>query len=183
MRAFIGVEFPKKAKEKIINVQKIIRDKSIDGRWKYIDNFHLTFKFLGEVSEEQIENIYKNIEENFLTFKKFDINIGGLGYFKGEEALRVIYLDAKDLKGELKKASESIEDACFKAGIQKEKRRFTPHITVAQDVLLKCPFDEIKEEIDRMPSVNISVDEISIIKSEQIKGKRIYTPIKKVQLK
>jgi 2'-5' RNA ligase len=61
MRTFVTLEFDKKTKEYISGIQNLIRQKSMKGRFKYIDNFHLTLKFLGEADREQIDTIYDEL--------------------------------------------------------------------------------------------------------------------------
>lgn len=183
MRAFIGVGIPWEVKNKIIAVQNILREKSTRGRWKYIDNFHLTLKFLGEVSDDTVDKIYENMEANLNDIKRIDLKIKELGFFKGDGCFRVIYFKVSDCSGMLKRAYFGIEKSCCLAGIPKEKRPYTPHITIAQDVVLPYGFDFIKEKASCLDGTDISVGRISIIKSEQINGKRIYTPIKTLSFK
>lgn len=183
MRAFIGIEFPKEVKNSIIDVQKLIRENSIRGRWKYIDNFHMTLKFLGEVSRDQIDTIYKSMEANLKDIGKFHLKVGGLGVFEGNGCFRVVYLKVTDSMDMLYKAFAGVEDSCYSAGIPREGRPYTPHITIAQDVVVDGDFDYIKKQTERLSGIETDVERISIIKSEQIGGKRIYTPLRTLILK
>lgn len=181
MRAFIGIEFSKEAKDKIIEIQSVIRNKSVQGRWKYIDNFHLTLKFLGEVSEAQINKIHDNMYSKFVATGNFTLNAGGISYFKGDRSLRVVFLKIFDKGKKLDSIFKTIEECCIEEGIEKEKRVFSPHITLGQDVILKNGFDEMEREVDSLPAIEIPVRKISIIKSEQNGNKRIYTQVKAVE--
>ena len=72
MRAFIGIDFSQGLKKEIGELQKELRKYALKGRWKYIDNFHLTLKFLGEINFEQkkeIDDALRKICQNKKTFK------------------------------------------------------------------------------------------------------------------
>lgn len=92
MRTFIGIDFPKSLKEQIVEVQSFLKSISKKGRWKYIDNFHLTLKFLGDIEYEKVEKIRQALEKNLKDFSRFSLKISSCGYFKGHGNLRVVYL-------------------------------------------------------------------------------------------
>jgi 2''-5'' RNA ligase len=182
MRAFIGIEFDRALKKSMIDIQNKIKENSIKGRWKYIDNFHLTLKFLGEVDEDVLFSIHKDMKYEIQNIDSFNLVTGGIDFFMGRESLRVVYLKVKDESNELNGVFNLVEECCINCGIPKEKRRYTPHITIAQDVVLKdsaCNFKELNLYI---PALKIPVREVSIIKSEQLDNKRVYTKILSVPL-
>ncbi|KPU44190.1 2',5' RNA ligase family [Oxobacter pfennigii] len=183
MRVFIGIDFPEDIKKEIIEIQKFIKDSSISGRWKYIDNFHLTLKFVGETTQDKIAIIHKKVEEELKEYKSFNIKTGALSCFKGKDSLRVVYLSLEDNDDELKGLAEIIDGCCSSAGIEKEKRIFTPHITIAQDVVLKAGFPSLKAQLENRGSLSIDVDGVYTFKSEQIGNKRVYTKINCIKLK
>lgn len=182
MRAFIGVEFSREIRDRMIDIQSMIRGNSICGRWKYIDNFHLTLKFLGEITYEQADGIYANMKNRLADCQGFNVKAWGLGCFKGEGCLRVVFLKVHDEEDKLENLFKAVESSCIEARIPREKRKYTPHITLAQDVKLECSFDELSEKEPAVQHIDIPVKEVSIIMSEQRQGKRVYTPIRTVSL-
>lgn len=183
MRAFIGVEFSREIKDSIINIQNSIKENSIKGRWKYVDNFHLTLKFLGEVSENTIKQIADNMKDRLSETECFEISSAGIGCFKGNDCIRVVYISLEDKDKKLEKLFKITEDCCFLSGFEREKRAYTPHITIAQDVVIKRDFNLSDGSGFQIPLINIPVNKISIIKSQQIENKRIYTAIHEQTLK
>jgi 2'-5' RNA ligase len=183
MRIFIGIGFPQDVKKQIAEMQKIVRGNSIGGRWKYIDNFHLTLKFLGEVRDEQVSAIFDSLKNSFENVRHFSIKMGELGCFRGQDCFRVVFLELVDKDGHLNYAYNNVEECCNMLGFPRETRKYTPHITVAQDVVLKGEFSTVKYEISRLPKQEILVNSIDIIKSEQINTKRIYTNVHSILLK
>lgn len=182
LRTFIALEFNKNIKQKIYNTQKMIKDNSISGRFKYADNFHLTLRFLGETEPSAAENIYKELSLRLGDVHPFHAKINDLGCFGKGEKISTIYLKVEDSSGSLYKTALITEEVCEKNGFKKDKK-FVPHVTIAQEVILNKPFEEIQEESKKYFDENILFDKVTIIKSEQIQYKRVYTPLYVINLK
>lgn len=177
MRSFVSFDFSKENREKIAEVQSIIRKNSKYGRFKYIGNFHLTLKFLGEVEEELLKSIGEDIEKEISGETPFSINIKGIDGFGIGDTIKTIYIKIEENKDRLSSIAKKIDDVCKEYGFKPEKS-YTPHITIAQEVKLIVPFNKLKEELNLEFCRDILFDRLSIIKSEQIENKRLYTPIK-----
>ncbi|MEZ0536941.1 RNA 2',3'-cyclic phosphodiesterase [Caldicellulosiruptoraceae bacterium PP1] len=182
MRSFIGVDFPKSLKEQIIEAQNCLKSISIKGRWKYIDNFHLTLKFLGEIEIESINKIHNILSEILLNTKGFTLQIDSCAYFKGNGNLRVVYLKPSKNLDKLFDLYNKIENAMYELGFEKEKRPYTPHITIAQDVVLKDDFQLFRNFIENKFFEQIEIDKIILFDSKEVNKKRIYTPIFTISL-
>ncbi|HHY78397.1 MAG TPA: RNA 2',3'-cyclic phosphodiesterase [Clostridiales bacterium] len=182
MRTFIGIDFDFKIKDRICSLQFIVRENSKKGRFKYIDNFHLTLKFLGEINIEEIPIINQVLENSAQKVGPFQLKVNKLGFFGGESIIRTLWLGLDGDLESLINLYEEIEDGLGSFGYKKEKRPYTPHITIAQDLLLNIDFKQLERLIDLSTIPVIDVNEVSLIKSEQIKGKRVYTPISTYRL-
>jgi 2'-5' RNA ligase len=181
MRTFITFEFDKAVKNKIYDVQQAVKDNSYSGRFKYKDNFHLTLKFLGEAGSEVIENICNDMKMEFTQYHPFIIDLSGIGAFGAGDKIKTIYIKSSGETGELFKIHNTADEITSKYGFKKEGR-FSPHITIAQDVLLKIPYSDLENKLNYSFYNNIVFDKIVIMKSEQILNKRVYTPIKTIIL-
>ncbi|TDT61179.1 RNA 2',3'-cyclic phosphodiesterase [Fonticella tunisiensis] len=182
MRIFITLKFDKSAREKLKTVQDIIKKNSERGRFKHIDNFHLTLKFLGEVEEETVELIYNDLLLELNEMKKFKLKIMGINAFGKEDIIRTIYLGVEGQKDMLYNLAAAVEKVAVKYGFKSE-RNYTPHVTIAQNVKLNKPFKILQEELCGFCIDNLIFDSVIIMKSEQIGNKRIYTPVKTIKLK
>ncbi|MGI6606696.1 MAG: RNA 2',3'-cyclic phosphodiesterase [Peptococcia bacterium] len=92
MRAFIGIDFAPEVKKEIFNLQQRLRKYALRGRWKHSDNFHLTLKFLDEISLTQQAQINEAMQKVCLGQKPFKLAVTSLGVFNGKEAIRVLWL-------------------------------------------------------------------------------------------
>lgn len=182
MRVFVGVEFDGETKSEIAKVCDDLRTLCIKGRWKRTDNFHLTLKFLGWVSPEKLPAINNALYETVRGTSPFSLKIGNLGVFKGKDMIRVLWLGLDGDIDALTKLQSEVEDGMHRIGFKKETRKFTPHITLAQDILFDCPFNKLGDFVTLEKISPIEVKDIVLFKSEQVKGKRVYTPIKRFAL-
>ena len=183
MRTFIGADFNRDIKDSIAGIQHIVRENSERGRFKYVGNFHLTLKFLGEVQQTKAGDIGRSLKGIASKHQKIHLNIDKIGYFDGKGSIHALWLG---FSGELDKLGamySDIEEEMHRLGMKKEIKAYTPHITIAQDLVLKIPFEKLKEKVDFKSFKAVEIREISLIKSEEAEGKRIYTPISTFGLK
>jgi len=183
MRAFLGIDFNRELKQEILNIQLKLRSLASSGSWKYVDNFHLTLKFLGEIESNQVEKISKVLDVICKQTPKFSLNISGFGSFPGRDCLRVVFLGVAGDTDKLERLQQEIESGLETIGFMKEKRSYTPHITIGQNIILKNGKNYIKQlDASQVKLHEIKVDRVYLFKSEQVGGKRIYTPIRTYEL-
>jgi len=107
-----------------------------DVRWVKISDIHLTLKFLGDVEEERIPDIGGCIEQCVMGITPFTIAVRGMGAFPSDHSPQVIWIAAADESGTLSRMQLSLEDGLARLGFKKEKRPFSPHLTLGR---LKSP--------------------------------------------
>ncbi len=183
MRSFIAVDFSRQLKSEIAGLQSMLRSHAASGRWKYIGNFHLTLKFLDEIDLKKVSEISDKMREICAGTEKFKLGISELGNFPGKECLRVLWLGIGGELDRLNSFQNKIDAALEGMGFRKENRSYTPHITIGQDVVFYTEFGKIKElaGVSRMPE--FLVEKAYLFKSEQVGGRRIYTPVNEFKLK
>jgi len=144
MRTFVAVDFNTELKKEILKLQTQLRNLAVSGRWKYIDNFHLTLKFLGEIEKSKVQDIKKGLDEVCGKTQKFCLNIDGLDFFPGNGCLRVLWLKLAGELESLHSLQSEIDIMLEKLGFEKEKRRYVPHVTIAQDVVFNKDLKKLK---------------------------------------
>jgi len=183
IRAFIGIDFSDDCRKYIFDLQQRLKKYAVRGRWKHIGNFHLTLKFLDEISAEQKKQIDMSMKQLCGAFKPFSLEISETGIFKGNDAVRVLWLGiGGDLRA-LHQLAGSIDSSVSALGFPPEKRRYTPHITIGQDIIFECPFENIADSIGRISYGPISVEKICLFRSEQVQNRRVYTIVSEYGLK
>lgn len=163
MRCFIALDLPREAINKIEEIQELIKKKNLFiGKFTESENLHLTLKFLGEISEEQVEEVRKKLQE--IEFNEFEASLGVVGVFS-KKFLKIIWikLNGKGVFDLQKKIEESL------VGLFPQEARFMSHITIAR----------VKKVFDRETLVKYLKD--IKIKNPRFKTDRFF--LKKSDLK
>jgi 2'-5' RNA ligase len=184
IRAFIGIEFDKPTKNYIFGIQQKLRNLASAGKWKYIDNLHLTLKFLGDISFEKQEQIDQQMREICVNKTSLTLTVSELGVFEDrqKEAIRVLWLGLAGDISKLISLSKKIDDSLYTLGFLREKRSYNPHITLGQEVVFDHELEEIKPMIGEIKFTPATVNSLFLFKSEQINNKRIYTKVSEYNL-
>jgi len=167
----------------VYDLQQRLRKYALKGRWKYIDNFHLTLKFLDEISISQRQQIDELMNRICAGQAQFKLEAAELGIFPGKDSVRVLWLGLSGDIKHLRLFAGKIDSSLTEIGFQPEKRPYTPHITIGQDIIFECPFEQIHESVGRINIGPVNVTQAALFKSEQIENKRIYTKISEYDLK
>ncbi|MFH1501156.1 MAG: RNA 2',3'-cyclic phosphodiesterase [archaeon] len=178
MRAFISIELSEEAKKEAERVGKLIWEKDIvRGRFVKGENLHLTLKFLGELTDLEVEKTKKALSG--LKLKKFKVRLKDAGFFS-PTFVKVLWVG---LEGEgVFKLQEQI-DNLLKDIFPKEKS-FVSHITIARvkKILDKEKFMKFFNEL-KVEEVEFDVSEVKLKKSELSKEGPVYENVLEVKLK
>lgn len=124
-RLFIGIRPPVAVREALIDTMEALEG----ARWQDDEQLHLTLRFIGEV-ERPIANDLAAALAN-VAGPSFELKIESVSHFERKGIPSAIWarvLPTPELEG----LRTKIERACDLAGLGRETRRFTPHITVAR---------------------------------------------------
>ena len=94
------------------------------------ENLHVTLKFLGEVADGKVTAV-RSALESIRSDKAVALEFRGLGFFPSEKHPRVFWAGMEATLNLTTLANE-IEGAVEKIGIPREKREFSPHLTLAR---------------------------------------------------
>jgi RNA 2',3'-cyclic 3'-phosphodiesterase len=175
MRVFIAIEFSKEIKEYIYRVQQDIKISIEKGNFSNMENFHLTLKFIGELSQDKILSLKQAIEKTASSAVSFKLNTDTIGFFpRGNK--KILWMALAEEDNLLEKLFLSLEGELEKIGIKKEERPFSPHITLVREAILKEDFT-VLEQKTKLENREICVEKISLMESTRINGKLTYIPL------
>ncbi|MFQ5799589.1 MAG: RNA 2',3'-cyclic phosphodiesterase [Bacteroidota bacterium] len=183
IRTFIAIDTPEPIKDKIFEVQNLLRESDADVRWESRDKFHITVKFLGGTEESILSEIIQNLSATLTPFKPFQLLYDGLGCFPNIRSPRVIWVGCENEDGTLLKIYQTIEDIVGPFGFEKESRRFHPHITLGR---VKSP-KRIQDLIRTMQSTTFDRQitecrELHVVKSDLRPTGSVYTVLHRIHL-
>ncbi|MBI1938787.1 MAG: RNA 2',3'-cyclic phosphodiesterase [Ignavibacteriales bacterium] len=182
IRAFIALEIPAAALEKIIQIKNDNYNGYENVRWEPAEKLHITLKFLGDTEEKLIEKILGKLSTAVSSYNSLMLSFNEFGIFKREGKPKIFWVGLKP-DDELKTLALDIENLCLESGFQKEKREFKPHIT-----LLRVKGNEDFNALQNLSRlkfepVNFSAEKITFYKSELKKSGSVYTELKSFYLK
>lgn len=166
MRSFIAINLPDPIKTDIDFFVARLRPAGPPARWVPGSNFHLTLKFLDEISPEQVMPIRGAITMAVSNVGAFDIRLGGFGVFPNERKARVLWIGIEDGFETMKTLARDIDRVIAPLGFAREEREFSAHVTLAR-FREPVPVDTLMKEATRTPyhSEAIRVEKIDLMKS------------------
>ncbi len=185
IRTFIAIEITEEIRNKIGELQNIL--KGLGGRisWTKPGNIHLTLKFLGDTDEGIIDEISAKLQQAVESIADFKITVKRTGTFPNFKRPRVIWVGAECEGEQMQKLTAQIEDCMENFGFEKEIRRFSAHLTLGRvkDIKGIEPVMEKLKNYENFEAGSFAVKNFFLIKSELHSAGAIYTPLKKIVLK
>lgn len=184
IRTFICIELTEEIRQRLADLQRELKQYSADVRWVRPESIHLTLKFLGDVDERAINDIAQATEIACKGTPTFFIGIRQTGAFPNLRRPRVLWVDVDEPEGNLKSLHKKIEEELTSLGYPKEKRSFSPHLTIGRVKSLR-EIDKVTQKLQAMDFTagNFQASEVVVMRSELKPSGAVYTPLLKVQLK
>ena len=130
MRLFVALEIPATVRQNLSALLDAFRAITKEPRWVRAENLHVTLKFLGEVAEARVGAIRSALGE-IRSENPVALEFRGLGFFPNEKHPRVFWAGMEALPN-LKTLAADIEGAVEGLRIPREKREFSPHLTLGR---------------------------------------------------
>lgn len=112
--------------------QRKLRRECPDVKWVDPGQLHLTAKFLGEVPDEQVEEITEAVRASAGEASPFSMEIAGLGCFPTGGGVRVIWAGIDEPSGALRRCVGWLEEYVELVGVPRENRPFSAHVTLGR---------------------------------------------------
>ncbi len=133
IRAFLAIEPPEDILQKISGLQEKLR-REISGRisWTRPQGQHLTLKFFGDISREDINSISAAVQKRTVLETKFNLNIEKLGVFPDARRPRVLWCGVTGDVEKLITLQKKLDADFAVLGFPAEDRSFKAHLTLAR---------------------------------------------------
>ena len=124
IRSFLAIPLPDDTADSLLDVQTGVRN----ARWIGDDAFHVTLAFLGNCTPQELTDLDSGLEG--LRMEQFTLEPQGVGAFGGGTPRQLFARFAESEP--LKRLHSKIERIARDIGIEIERRKFTPHVTLAR---------------------------------------------------
>ena len=179
IRTFLAIELPEEIKVQIGNIQNRLKATVKGVRWTRPEGIHLTLKFFGNVSENDIANISRIVERNTVDVRPLTLNVPTVGAFPNFKRPRVLWLGISGSVERLSDLQKEIENDLESTGFQRENRAFRAHLTLGR---VKSPKDvkglsEIIKSEESYDAGSFKAYGLTLFKSDLTPQGAIYTKL------
>lgn len=188
LRAFIAVEIPADLRARIAQATASLRQ-SVGARavrWVAPENIHLTLKFLGDVSPENLTRLEQVIRHEAGNHAPFDLTLRGLGCFPNPRRPRVLWVGL-EAPPALEKLQRNLNLSTARLGYTDEDRPFAPHLTLGRvnpqaDAHSLATLRAALEDTHTQPAQTAHIAEICLFQSDLRPTGAVYTPLMRAPL-
>lgn len=129
MRLFVALDLETSIRERIALFLRGIEGFAPDVRWAKAESLHLTLKFIGEQSVENLPRLQQALAA--IANDPMALAFRGYGFFPSITAPRVFWAGIES-SPELPALARAVDSALSGLGIPPEAHAFTPHLTLAR---------------------------------------------------
>ena len=160
MRLFIAIQLSDEMKSSLLGTMHELKKQGVRGSYVPSQNLHLTLAFIGETKETAAVKAAMDS----VKWKSFRLSFSEMGTF-GD----LLYAGCKGNQG-VNGVVKDLRAALDAQGIAYDKKKFSPHITIIRKM-------NGKWQSVAAPKGEMMVKKISLMKSAEKDGKRVYTEI------
>ena len=143
------------------------------------DSIHLTLKFLGDISTAQVDAVQHAVTVAVSGIPELSLTLGRTGVFPSSRSPRVLWVGLEgDLDG-LADLQRSVEQATEALGFARERRPFSPHLTIGR-VRNGARPEQTRSAMERLlaakvpAAVRLDVRSVDLVRSILLPSGAIY---------
>ncbi len=185
MRLFVGCELEDEVRVRLAEIARHAGPSLNGFRWVAPEAMHVTIKFLGEVEDSLVGEVKSVLEEPLADVPEFEVSLEGLGCFPSRGVPRVLWVGILQGAEDMIALDKIVESALEPVGFEREKRPFSPHITLARVKRGVRPrrIGDLMKESSAAAFGSQKVRYVSLIQSVLRPEGAVYTPVHKWTLK
>ena len=170
MRLFIALDLPWRLRERLA----LMAGSGIPGaRWVSPENYHLTLRFIGETQAHRAEDI--DLALSAIRARGFSLTLSGVGTFTKGGRVTALGVGV-ERNPQLDHLQNKIETALQRVGVDPERRRFTPHVTLARlDNAVEAKLAAFVQANNLFRAEPVEVEHFTLFSSQLGKEQSVYT--------
>jgi len=132
LRLFVAIEFDEVNRTRLARVQDSLKPQCRGVKWIPSHQLHLTVKFLGEVPDGKVSDVSGALARAAASSARCTLELHDAGCFPPRGSVRIVWAGGSEPTGALKKCVGAVEDELYTLGFERERRPFSPHITIGR---------------------------------------------------
>jgi len=184
VRTFVAVNLDASLHKTLGDIIEKFASSRANVKWVAPENVHATLKFLGNVDETLLPDVFAACEKAADGFGPIELDLKAVGCFPNMSRPRVVWLGIEKGGELLKKLQRQVENELERIGFPKEKRGFKAHLTIGRvkggdRISRLCQL--LEEEKDIFIG-SMRAEKISVMKSKTLPAGPVYTELKAIPL-
>jgi len=182
-RAFVALDLPSWVVASLEGAGEALRRE--DRRWrddKWVEggNLHITLKFLGSLSDEDVTLVRSALDVTIPEHGEARLAEPRIRAVPNTRRARMVWATFFDDDGTCAAVAEAAERAALSAGVAPEERPFVPHVTLArtrrQHPVTPSALEAAQVVLDAAPRA-VSVGEVTLYRSVLTRQGPVYEPL------
>lgn len=132
VRLFAAVRVPDEQLRVVDDATRPLRAALPRARWTGQEGRHVTVKFAGYLDAARVDDAVAAVESCARRWTGSDVRLSALGAFPDARRARVLWAGLDDPSALLSGLAAELDDAFEPLGVARERRAFTPHLTLAR---------------------------------------------------
>jgi 2'-5' RNA ligase len=167
-RLFVAIRPPPPIRDRLLDLMGGVAG----ARWLTDDRLHLTLRFVGEVDRHLARDVDAALSS--VHHPRFSLALNGLGVFdrRGEPVTLWAGVAPHEAVHALHK---KVDQALVRAGVEPDRRAYTPHVTIARLPRGAGPVQSLLEASGGIASRPFAVDEFHLYESHLAPDGPIYS--------
>jgi 2'-5' RNA ligase len=185
VRTFLAIELPAAIRQSIADIQnKLKRSCPFDIRWLKPESIHLTLKFFGNVSGEDIIALSRIVEQHGAAMFPLQLTVKKLGVFPSLQRARVLWIGLSGETAPLVTLHKNLEQEWADCGFAKEDRPFRPHLTIGRIKSSRLDGAPVKfmAQADDWSAGSFRADSLVLFQSDLTPQGAVYTELARFPL-
>lgn len=171
MRLFVAINLAENMKEAIMDLQDSMMFSGVQGNFTRPENMHLTLAFIGDYPDP----VYVAEAVGELETAPFRLSLEGLGSFGR------LWWVGTGVSDPLMKLTRTLRHRLADADIPFDHKKFKPHITIVRNPRGAADYRPGREA-ERLKRASMTVDHISVMRSDRGKHGMVYTEQARIPL-
>lgn len=130
MRLFVALDVLQEIRGRVWGLMERLRPMCAGARWVRPEGIHVTLKFIGHAESAQCEAICRALEP-VQSDAPVEMQFRGLGFFPNERRPRVMWCGVEGSPNLAHLAAE-VDESLAALGVERERRAYSPHLTLAR---------------------------------------------------
>jgi RNA 2',3'-cyclic 3'-phosphodiesterase len=133
-RLFVAIPVPDAVREEMLRVQRELQPLAPRRviRWTRPDQFHLTLRFLGDVSSDRVTDLQDSLRAACSAAAPLHLRAQGVGFFPNARSPRVLWIGVNDAESRLGDLQRGVEAAVQRFTAEPGGERFAGHLTLGR---------------------------------------------------